>query len=70
MKTSIDIPDQELSDAMKYSGADTKREAVLRALREFNQRSRMKELLKYSGTCDFPDNETLELMETREGRRR
>lgn len=55
---------------MKYSGADTKREAVLRALREFNQRSRMKELLKYSGTCDFPDNETLELMETREGRRR
>jgi Arc/MetJ family transcription regulator len=50
MKTTIDIPDKELADAMKFTGARTKREAVLTALVEFNRRRRMAELVKYSGT--------------------
>lgn len=49
MKTTIDIPDKELADAMKFTGAKTKREAVLTALVEFNRRRRMAELVKYSG---------------------
>ncbi|MDX6766167.1 MAG: type II toxin-antitoxin system VapB family antitoxin [Candidatus Methylacidiphilales bacterium] len=70
MKTTIDIPDQELLDAMKYSGATTKREAVLQALQAFNHKNRMEELLKFSGTCDFPTNESLEVLESKEERRR
>lgn len=52
MKTSIDIPDRELEDAMRFTGARTKREAVVTALADFNQRKRMAELTKLFGTCD------------------
>jgi len=52
MKTTVDIPDQELFDAIRYSKARSKREAVVIAIQEFNRRSRMAELLKYAGTCD------------------
>jgi len=50
MKTTIDIPDKELRDAMKFTRAKTKRDAVVRALKDFNQRQRMAGLVKYSGT--------------------
>ena len=36
MKTTIDIPDNELKEAIKYTGAKTKRDAVVYALRDFN----------------------------------
>lgn len=52
MKTTIDIPDQELADVMRFTHARTKREAVVIALQEFNRRRRMAELMKYAGTCD------------------
>lgn len=52
MKTTIDIPDNELADAMHYTRARTKREAVVLALADFNRRKRMAELVKYAGTCD------------------
>jgi Arc/MetJ family transcription regulator len=32
MKTTIDIPDAALADAMRFTGAKTKREAVVKAL--------------------------------------
>ena len=51
MKTTIDIPDDELSDAMRFTGARTKREAVVTAIADFNRRRRMAELIKYAGTC-------------------
>jgi Arc/MetJ family transcription regulator len=50
MKTTIDIPDQELEDAMKFTGAKTKREAIVTAISEFNRRRRMAQLLKYSAS--------------------
>ena len=50
MKTTVDIPEEELAAAMKYSRAKTKREAIVTAITEFNTRHRMAELLKYSGT--------------------
>ena len=51
MKTTIDIPEDELSDAMRFTRAKTKREAVVTALADFNRRQRMAELVEYAGTC-------------------
>jgi Arc/MetJ family transcription regulator len=44
MKTTIDIPDEELSEAMKHSGAKTKREAVVAAISEYNRRRRLEKI--------------------------
>ena len=66
MKTTIDIPDQLLADAIAFSGIRTKREVVVTALTEFNQRHRMARLGKAFGTCDrFMTAKELE--ETRAG---
>lgn len=65
MKTTIDIPDKELKDAMRFTGAATKREAVVTALKDFNRRQRMAALTKHFGTSDtFMSHE--ELMKLRE----
>ena len=66
MKTTVDIPENELSDAIRFTGAKTKREAVVTAISEFNRRRRMAELADYAGTC--PDLLTVD--ELREQRRR
>ena len=58
MKTTIDIPDDELLDAMRFTRAKTKREAVVTAIADFNRRRRMAELVKYAGTC--PDLMTVD----------
>jgi hypothetical protein len=50
MKTTVDIPETELQDAMRYARAKTKRAAILTAVADFNRRQRMAELVKYSGT--------------------
>ena len=62
MKTTVDIPEGELRDAMRFTKAKTKREAVVRVLEEFNRRRRMAELVKYSGTFSnsFPTNDEIE----------
>jgi hypothetical protein len=52
MKTTVDIPDNELEDAIKYAGARTKRDAIVKAVVEYNRRQRMAELIKYSGVSD------------------
>lgn len=65
MKTTIDIPEIELSDAIRFTGARTKREAVVTVIAEFNRRRRMAELAGYAGTC--PDLMTVD--ELREQRR-
>ncbi len=65
MKTSLDIPEKELRDVMKFTAAKTKREAIVTAIMDFNQRKRMAELIKYSGTFsdDFPTNEEIEALD-------
>ena len=64
MKTTVDVPEDELSDAIRFTGATTKREAVVTAITECNRRRRMAELADYAGTC--PDLLTAdELMEQR-----
>lgn len=66
MKTTIDIPENELRDAMDFLGAKTKREAVVTALHEFNRRHRMARLVAYSGTCEFDTNAEIEAQEVAE----
>lgn len=62
MKTTVDIPENELRDAMRFTKARTKREAVVKVLEEFNRRRRMAELVKYAGSFSdaFPTNDQIE----------
>jgi len=70
MKTTVEIPDGELEDAMKFTGAKTKREAVVTALTEFNRRHRMANLVRHSGTFTaLLSNEEIEALDAREGGR-
>jgi len=41
MKTTLDIPEKELAQAVKNTHAKSKAEAVLIAVREFNQRRQL-----------------------------
>ena len=52
MKTTVEIPDQEIEDLMKFTRAKTKREAVNLAIVDFNRRMRMANLIRHAGTCD------------------
>jgi hypothetical protein len=67
MKTTIDIPENELRDAMRFTRATTKREAVVKALEEFNRRRRMGELVTYTGTFSdrFPTNNEIEAIDAK-----
>ncbi len=61
MKTTLDIPEDLLAEAMKAAGTTTKRDAVLRALEDFNRRERMRKLtdrLGRSETFMAPDELT------------
>ena len=67
MKTTVDIPENELSNAIRFTGTKTKREAVVTAIAEFNRRRRMADLADYASTC--PDLLTVdELLEQRRSR--
>ncbi len=71
MKTTVDIPEMELKDAMRFTKVKTKREAVVRILEEFNHRRRMAELVKYSGTFSdrFPTNDDIEAADAERDRK-
>jgi Arc/MetJ family transcription regulator len=64
MKTTVNIPDKVLRDAMRHTKAKTKREAIVKALEEMNRRHSQAELLKYSGKFEsLMTNEEIEAME-------
>ena len=64
MKTTLDIPENELMDAMKFAKAKTKREAVVTAVMDYNRRRRMAELVRYSAVSDtLMSNEELEALD-------
>jgi len=52
MKTTIDIPDEALRDAFRFTGAKTKRAAVVTALEDFCRRRRMAEAAGILGRSD------------------
>lgn len=63
MKTTIDLPEKELRDAMKYTGAGSKREAVVAALVDFNRHQRLQRMTQQFGTFDdLMTNEELRRM--------
>lgn len=60
MKTTVDIPDEALREAMRHAGAKTKREAVVIAIEEYNRRRRLSRLAGALGTFgDFLTREEL-----------
>lgn len=71
MKTTVDIPESELRDAMRFTKAKTKREAVVKVLEDFNRRRRMAELVKYAGTFSdaFPSNDEIEAIDATRDRK-
>lgn len=63
MKTTIDIPENELNEAIRHTRAKTKRDAVVYALKDFNRRQRLAELAKVLGTFkDFMTPKDLKVM--------
>lgn len=63
MKTTIDIPQEELKEAIKYTGAKTKRDAVVFAIKDFNKRKKLAELARMLGTFkDFMTQDDLKNM--------
>jgi Arc/MetJ family transcription regulator len=66
MKTTVDIPDKELQEVMRLTGAKTKREAVVTAIAEFNRRKRLEKLADQLGTFEdvMSVNDLLKLRET------
>ncbi|MGH8254655.1 MAG: type II toxin-antitoxin system VapB family antitoxin [Steroidobacteraceae bacterium] len=70
MKTTVDIPEKALADAMRFAGAKTKRDAIVTAIEDYNRRKRMAELIKYSGTSEtLLSNEAIEELERKRTRR-
>ena len=43
---------QSAVEALRATGAKTKREAIVAAIQDFNRRRRMAELVKHAGTCE------------------
>ena len=63
MKTTLDIPSDELEELIRHTKAKTKREAVVRAVVDFNRRQRLAKLSAILGTFrDFMTPADLEGM--------
>ena len=58
MKTTVDIPENDLAEVMRHTHAKTKTEAVAKAVADFNRRERLAKLAAKMGT--FRDMMTLE----------
>jgi hypothetical protein len=64
VKTTVNIPDKTLRDAMRHTKAKTKREAIVKALEEMNRRHSQAELLKHTGKFEsLMTNEEIEAMD-------
>jgi len=64
MKTTIDIPEKDLKEVIKNTGAKTKREAILIAVQKYNKRKRLEELAErlHGSMPDFMTQEDLKIM--------
>ena len=66
MKTTIDIPSEDLDQLLKFTGAATKKEAVVKAVQDFNRRQRLSKLAEMLGTFeDFMDADELSAIRDR-----
>ena len=64
MKTTIDIPEKELKEVIKATGAKTKRDAILTAVQTFTRRKRLQALNArvHGAFKDFMTQQDLKLM--------
>ncbi|MEK6775479.1 MAG: type II toxin-antitoxin system VapB family antitoxin [bacterium] len=53
MKTTLDIPNDLIREAMKLSKSNTKRQAVIMALQEFIRRKTIEEAIAMQGKLEF-----------------
>jgi len=52
MKTTIDIPDEELEEVIRHTRSRTKRDAIVTAITDFNRRKRLEKLAEQLGAFD------------------
>ncbi len=52
MKTTIDIPVDEMEELIRHTRARTKRDAIVTAIRDFNRRKRLERLADQLGNFD------------------
>lgn len=64
MKTTIDIPEDVLKEAVRHTGAKTKREAIVTAVERFNRRQRLEHLAEqlHGALPDFMTQAELQVM--------
>lgn len=72
MKTTIDIPDDLLTGVMEFTGAKTKRDAVVQALEKYHRRERVEAFIKRikEHPLDMPSNDEIEAADIVESTRR
>jgi len=56
MKTTLDIPDELLKEAMAVSKSRTKKEAVITGLRELIRQRKIERVLSSAGKLEFSDS--------------
>ena len=55
MKTTLDIPDDLLKNAMTMAGSKTKRKAVVIALEEYIRKKKIEKIIEMAGKLEFSD---------------
>ncbi|MEW6201146.1 MAG: type II toxin-antitoxin system VapB family antitoxin [bacterium] len=53
MRTTLDLPDNLIKEAMKVSGAKTKTTTICLALQDYIRRKKMIKILNYKGKIDL-----------------
>jgi len=55
MKTTLDIPDELIKEAMSASKSRTKKEAVITGLRELIRQKKIERVISATGKLEFSD---------------
>ncbi len=56
MRTTLDLPENLLTEAMKVTHTDTKTAVIVRALEELVRKSKISDIKKYRGKIDLDIN--------------
>ncbi len=56
MRTTLDLPENLLAEAMKVTHTDTKTAVIVRALEELVRKSKISDIKKYRGKIDLDIN--------------
>ena len=67
MKATVDIPSDELRDAMRFTKSKTKREAIVKAIAQFNVGIGRRSCVGSLRT--FPSNDEIEALDATRDRR-